>query len=78
MQFSCAQLKAADGRGTIPANAGYYFDWDLSNVQIYNTSFSANEVNTLYLEGIGGAPIDPTHIVGRWSPQWQRAGLLRK
>ena len=38
----------------------------ISNIQIYNTSLSANEVSALYLEGIGGAPIDPTHIVGWW------------
>ena len=38
----------------------------ISSVQVYNTSLSANEVNALYLEGIGGAPIDPTHIVGWW------------
>ncbi len=38
----------------------------ISNVQIYNSSLSANEINALYMEGIGGAPIDPTHIVGWW------------
>ena len=38
----------------------------ISNVQFYNTSLSANEISALYLEGIGGAPIDPTHIVGWW------------
>ncbi len=42
------------------------FDGQISNVQIYNTSLSANEISALYLEGIGGAPIDPTHIVGWW------------
>ncbi len=38
----------------------------ISNVQIYNKSLSANDVQQLYQEGIGGAPIDPIHIVGWW------------
>ena len=38
----------------------------ISNVQIYNTSLSANEIQALYLEGIGGAPIDLQHLVGWW------------
>ena len=38
----------------------------LSDVQIYNASLSQSEVNALYLEGIGGAPIRPQNIVGWW------------
>lgn len=38
----------------------------ISNVQIYNTSLSSSEVSQLYLEGVGGVPIDPTHIVAWW------------
>ncbi|MGC9129490.1 MAG: LamG domain-containing protein, partial [Candidatus Micrarchaeia archaeon] len=38
----------------------------MSNVQLYNTSLSANEIQALYLEGIGGAPIDLQHLVGWW------------
>ena len=38
----------------------------ISNVQIYNTSLSANEIQALYLEGIGGAPIDLQHLVAWW------------
>ena len=38
----------------------------ISNLQIYNISLSQSEVTALYQEGIGGAPIDPTHIVGWW------------
>ncbi len=42
--------------------------WDgyLANLQIYNTSFSANDVTTLYHEGIGGAPIALPWLVGWW------------
>jgi len=38
----------------------------ISNVQIYNTSLSANEIQALYLEGIGGAPINLQHLVAWW------------
>ena len=38
----------------------------LANIQIYNTSISANDINTLYNEGIGGAPIDLQNLVGWW------------
>ncbi|MFP3215617.1 MAG: LamG domain-containing protein [Candidatus Micrarchaeota archaeon] len=38
----------------------------IANVQIYNTSLSANEIQALYLEGIGGAPIDLQNLVAWW------------
>jgi len=38
----------------------------IANLQIYNTSLSANEIQALYLEGIGGAPIDLQNLVGWW------------
>jgi Concanavalin A-like lectin/glucanases superfamily len=38
----------------------------LSNVQVYNASLDANQISALYTEGIGGAPIDPNHVVGWW------------
>ena len=47
-------------------NGGYYLTGALSNVQIYNTSLSSSEISMLYTEGIGGVPVDPTHIVGWW------------
>ena len=42
------------------------YNGTMANVQVYNTSLSANEINSLYLKGIGGAPIDLQHIVGWW------------
>ena len=38
----------------------------IANVQVYNTSLSPNEIQALYLEGIGGAPIDLQHLVAWW------------
>jgi len=43
-----------------------HFNGSIANVQLYNTSLSANEIQALYLEGIGGAPIDLQHLVGWW------------
>ncbi len=38
----------------------------IANVQVYNTSLSQAEVNALYSEGIGGAPVKPQNLVGWW------------
>ncbi len=46
---------------------GYcYFDGYISNLQIYDTVLSEADANSLYLEGIGGAPIDINHLIGWW------------
>ena len=42
------------------------FNGLLSNIQIYNTSISSNEVQSLYQEGIGGAPANLQYLVGWW------------
>ena len=39
---------------------------DLANMQIYNTSLSQSEIQALYKEGIGGAPINVNNLVGWW------------
>ncbi len=39
---------------------------EMANVQAYNTSLSAPEINALYLEGIGGAPIKLQNLIGWW------------
>ncbi len=59
------------GSGTLysntdPLSIDLNFQGSVADVQIYNTSLSQEEVTALYQEGIGGAPIDPTHIVGWW------------
>ncbi len=38
----------------------------ISNVQIYNTALDSNNIEALYAEGIGGAPIDLQNLVGWW------------
>ena len=52
--------------GARSPNFGAPFNGSIANVQIYNTSLSANEIQALYLEGIGGTPIDLQHLVGWW------------
>ncbi len=59
--------------GTNPSTIGAYpsllsnpFNGLISNVQIYNTSLSANDVQALYQEGIGGAPQNTQNLVGWW------------
>ncbi|MDE1855247.1 MAG: hypothetical protein KGH57_02945 [Candidatus Micrarchaeota archaeon] len=42
------------------------FQGYISNVQIYNASLAAPEVNALYLEGIGGAPLVLQNLVAWW------------
>jgi len=43
-----------------------FFKGFISNVQVYNTSLTANQVQALYLRGMGGAPMKLQNIVGWW------------
>jgi len=53
--------------GPIKFSIPLQYSWiSIANVQIYNTSLSANDIQALYLEGIGGAPIDLQNLVGWW------------
>ena len=38
----------------------------IANVQIYSTALSTNDISALYLEGIGGAPINLPNLLGWW------------
>lgn len=63
------QLYSSSNKDTIGVyyNSGtFVFNGLIANVHIYNTSLDASQISALYLEGIGGAPIDPYHIVGWW------------
>ena len=55
-------LQIGMARGT----ADMIFNGSVADIQIYNTSLSANEIQALYQEGIGGAPIDLQNLVGWW------------
>jgi len=52
--------KRGDSAGDI------YFNGLISNVQIYDSSLTANQIQALYLEGIGGAPMKLQNLVGWW------------
>jgi len=54
------------GSGAGTWDGGAYMDGLVADIQIYNTSLSANGIQALYLEGIGGAPINLQHLVGWW------------
>ena len=57
----------AQGHSVLAQGSGDgYFSGDMANFQVYNTSLSSSEVNALYLEGVGGAPIDVHNVVGWW------------
>ncbi|MDE1856612.1 MAG: LamG domain-containing protein [Candidatus Micrarchaeota archaeon] len=55
---------ASIGAGYVPS--GSYFKGYVSNIQLYNTALSSNDVSALYFEGIGGAPINAQATVGWW------------
>ena len=52
--------------GSDGPSGGRNFNGSLSNVQIYNTSLSVDQISALYGEGIGGAPMDLRNLVGWW------------
>jgi Concanavalin A-like lectin/glucanases superfamily len=56
------------GRGRLWGTNNYQYGFQglISNVQIYNASFDARQIQTLYAEGIGGAPISLQYLVGWW------------
>lgn len=58
---------------TISSNAGPHtffmsgdMPQDIGNIQVYNTSFTSNEVTQLYFEGIGGSPTVLQNLVSWW------------
>jgi hypothetical protein len=45
---------------------GNFINGYLANLQIYNATMSMNGMNSLYLRGVGGAPINLNNLVGWW------------
>jgi len=43
-----------------------YYAGNMANGQIYNASLSANQIASLYNEGMGGAPMKLQNLVGWW------------
>ncbi len=61
----------AQGTGTTTyigsrSNTCCYFNGEVANAQLYNTSLSQSQIQALYNEGIGGAPITLQNLVGWW------------
>lgn len=54
------------GDAATSGGAVYYFNGMIADVQVYNASLDANAVQALYLEGIGGAPVEPQNLIGWW------------
>ncbi len=54
------------GYAAITYGNAEWFNGDISNVQLYNISLSANEIQSLYNEGLGGDPISLIGLVGWW------------
>ncbi len=55
-----------DNADSGPGSSSNYFDGSIADVQIYNTSISANDVTALFQEGIGGIPQNTQNLVGWW------------
>ncbi len=53
--------------GGVFTSGVYMFNGSLSNVQIYNATLTANEISSLYSEGIGGAPVRLLNLAA-WYP----------
>ena len=54
------------GSQPLSANGCNALSGPTSNVQVYNTALSATEIKQLYEEGIGGAPLLNSGLVGWW------------
>ena len=64
--FSWSAVKSAAYIGKQVNSLSEYFYGQLSDIQVYNTSLSANNIQSLYLEGIGGPPINLRYLAGWW------------
>ena len=42
------------------------FNGTVADVQLYNSTLSGNEIHALYMEGVGGAPMQLQNLVGWW------------
>ncbi len=61
-QNYCLQIGARGGCGS----SGSLFPGDIADVQVYNTTLSANQIYSLYVQGIGSPPVSAAYSVGWW------------
>ncbi len=63
---TCGPNALRIGARNAPNIATNFFNGSMSNVQIYNTPLSQSAIQSLYQQGIGGAPIPGNSLVGWW------------
>ena len=61
-----SHISSIDLGGPHSAQGLYALNARVSNVQLYNTSFSHAEINASYVKGIGADPTNIVHLVGWW------------
>jgi hypothetical protein len=54
------------GSGPVSIGGGASNLYSMANVQIYNASLDSDQIQALYSEGIGGAPVKIQSIMGWW------------
>ena len=52
--------------GCYAGGGSNYLSGEMSNIQLYNATLDQSQIQSLYLEGIGGAPVSPQYLVGWW------------
>ncbi len=63
---SSSHISSIDLGGPHGSHGLYSLNARIANVQLYNTSFSRNELNASYVRGIGADPSDLVNLVGWW------------
>jgi len=63
--YTCS-ANCFNGVGQNPTNKISLYASSEANLQVYNTSLSANEIAALYSAGIGGGPVLLNNLVGWW------------
>ena len=67
MEYMPGNIWVGSGKGSAPTQPGWYLNGTISNLQVYNSSFTESDAAALYAEGIGGDPINIENLVA-WYP----------
>lgn len=62
----CSSLSTAATLFIGSAGSSSGFNGMIANVQVYNASLNANDIYSLYTEGLGGIPFNLNNLVGWW------------